>query len=76
MVVHEHPLAHRDRRPRAGLDHDPGRLVAQHDGGARVLVPGHQVAAAEAAGAHPHHQLAGPGRRVGALLELEPPAPW
>ena len=52
-------------------------LVAQDHRRARVLVPGHQVAAAEAAGAHPHDQLARrrrPGRAAPPARSA--PAPW
>jgi hypothetical protein len=55
----------------AGLDHLPHRLVAQHHRRARVLVPGHQVAAAQAARAHAH-ELAG-AVRLGDVGQLGQP---
>ncbi len=55
--------------PGPACDHLARRLVAQHQGRPRVLVPGHQVAPAQAARAHAHDQLARPGDRVRALLD-------
>ena len=72
VVVHEDAVALGEGGAGADRLHLPRRLVAQHHGGARVLVPGHQVAAAQAAGPHAHDQLAGPGHRVGPLAQLDP----
>ena len=68
VVVHEHPRA-RLGQPGARLHHHARGLVAEHGGRLLRRVPVHEVAAADAAGAHRHQHLAWARTRDGPLLD-------
>ena len=74
VVVHEHALADGEVGARARLPRPPARAPAP--GGARVLVPGHEVAAAGAQARTRTTSSPSPRDRVGRSSTVIRPPPW